>query len=343
MSDESTSDLERIQTAEQKIASLEARLEQISKAAEGYLSAMENLKKETIAEKERLTAEISSGKSELQQAISTELSTSQQTITQNLTQATKKISDEIAAASAKIDAHLDTEKKAHSTAAKAWQESSTNALDEFKAGSQDQLASQEENFSELKAKIESLLPEASAVGVSQAFAKEKRVRYANMAFNLSLSYACIFFIFYIAYFFYQENSEIFLSIFNYATGKSDYPAIAVTFLKLLTLEAPLCWLATFAAKKAHQHQRIYEEYAHKYTAAMTYVGLCKETREHPDIYGQEAVKNLANGFRDAVFRNPSAEIDKKVESGSPLELAETLVKKVGQTAAEAMISKKSQS
>ena len=343
MSDESTSDLERIQTAEQKIASLEARLEQISKAAEGYLSAMESLKKETIAEKERLTAEISSGKSELLQSIDTELSTSKQTITKNFTQATQKFFDEITLTKDRIDAQLADDKNAHTAAIKKWQESTAKAIDEFKALYQDQLAGQEANFTTVKEKVTSLLPEASAIGISQAFAAEKRSRFWGMLGNLILAYLCIFSIFLIVYLYYHENSEIFSSIFDHTTGKSDYQTIAIAFLKLLMLEAPLCWLATFAAKKAHQHQRIYEEYAHKYTAAMTYVGLCKETREHPDIYGQEAVKNLANGFRDAVFRNPSAEIDKKVESGSPLELAETLVKKVGQTAAEAMISKKSQS
>lgn len=328
MRDESTSDLERIQTAEQKIASLEARLEQISKATEGYLSAMENLKKETIAEKERLVKEVSDEKKSLHD---------------ELVKVPGQISHGIATIHPKIDGYLKTVREEHSTAAKEWQESSTNALDEFKAGSQDQLASQKENFSELKAKIESLLPEASAVGISQAFAQEKETRRSSMRVNLIFSYCCIALIFIVAIVYYINNSELFLGIFSHTTGNPDFAAHIIPFLKLLTLEAPLCWLATFAAKKAHQHQRIYEEYAHKYTAAMTYVGLCKETREHPDIYGQEAVKNLANGFRDAVFRNPSAEIDKKVESGSPLELAETLVKKVGQTAAEAMISKKSQS
>ena len=116
----------------------------------------------------------------------------------------------------------------------------------------------------------------------------------------------------------------------------------VTFAKLLTIEAPLCWLATFTAKKAHQHHRVYEEYSHKYTAAMTYAGLCKETRDNPELYGKDSVKNLADGFRDAVYYNPSNEIDKKVELSSPLDIAESLVKSVGQQAAEVIVSKKGQ-
>lgn len=75
---------------------------------------------------------------------------------------------------------------------------------------------------------------------------------------------------------------------------------------------------------------------------MTYAGLCKETRDNPELYGKDSVKNLADGFRDAVYYNPSNEIDKKVELSSPLDIAESLVKSVGQQAAEVIVSKKGQ-
>ena len=163
-----------------------------------------------------------------------------------------------------------------------------------------------------------------------------------MWINLLTSYFCIFAIFLIAIFFCQENKDTLSSIIYARNNASEYFVFFITFAKLLTLEAPFCWLATFMAKKAHQHQRIYEEYAHKYTAAMTYVGLCKETRDYPNLYGKDAISTLTNGFRDAVFFNPSAAIDKKVEMDSPMALVDRLIEKVGQPVAEAIVSSKKQ-
>lgn len=152
----------------------------------------------------------------------------------------------------------------------------------------------------------------------------------------------VYFLFSLLHIYYVDNRSIIDSFFRMPTGEINYFACLVSFVKLLTLEVPLCWLATFAAKKAHQHQRIYEEYAHKYTAAMTYVGLCKETNENLDRYGEDAIKALTNGFRDAVFFNPSAAIDKKVEMDSPMALVDRLIEKVGQPVAEAIVSSKKQ-
>ena len=57
--------------------------------------------------------------------------------------------------------------------------------------------------------------------------------------------------------------------------------------------------------------------------------------------GKDAVKNLNEGFRHAVFRNPSSAIDKKIEDvGTPFELVERLILSVGQPAAEALIKSK---
>lgn len=73
---------------------------------------------------------------------------------------------------------------------------------------------------------------------------------------------------------------------------------------------------------------------------MTYAGLCKEAqRDNPVLYGKDSVKNLADGFRDVIYYNPSND---KVELSSPLDIAESLVKSVGQQAAEVIVSKKGQ-
>lgn len=191
------------------------------------------------------------------------------------------------------------------------------------------------NYNDIKRNIESLLPEASAVGIAKAFADEMKKRKSTATIHLLISYATIAIIVIVASLFYMEGGFL-----NTIFGIKDQLTL-VNFLKLLSLEAPLAFLATLSAKKSHQNQRIYEEYAHKYTAAMTYVGLCKEVREHEEIYGKDAVKNLNEGFRHAVFRNPSSAIDKKIEDvGTPFELVERLILSVGQPAAEALIKSK---
>lgn len=182
------------------------------------------------------------------------------------------------------------------------------------------------NYIDLKNKIESMLPNASAIGVAKAFADEMKKRQLNAVVHLAIFYSAIM--------------AMILTISSFYVNLLGNPQefTFVNFFKLVSFEAPIAFLATFSAKKSHQNKRIYEEYAHKYTVAMTYVGLCKEIRTHEEIYGKEAVKNLNEGFRQAVFRNPSIAIDRKVEDlGTPFELVERLIRSVGQPAAEALI------
>lgn len=243
---------------------------------------------------------------------------------------------------AEANSRFEAAKDKFDTELTTWQKQSSELLQKTEQTFSSQTEKHEKAYTALHEKLSSLLPEASAAGIAAAFAKEKKERKYAMAMHISLSYACIFFIFFIAYIYYIDNENIIASLFRMTTGETNYFACLLSFVKLLTLEAPLCWMATFAAKKAHQHQRIYEEYAHKYTAAMTYVGLCKETNENLDRYGEDAIKALTNGFRDAVFFNPSAAIDKKVEMDSPMALVDRLIEKVGQPVAEAIVSSKKQ-
>lgn len=188
------------------------------------------------------------------------------------------------------------------------------------------------NYIDLKNKIESMLPNASAIGVAKTFADEMKKRQLTAFAHLMVFYWTIIVIAFTILSFYIDGGFL-----NKIVGIDEQFSL-VNFLKILSFEAPLAFLATFSAKRSHQNKRIYEEYAHKYTVAMTYVGLCKEIREHEEIYGKEAVKNLNEGFRHAVFRNPSIAIDRKIEDlGTPFELVERLIRSVGQPAAEALI------
>lgn len=354
MSDDANSALsDELQKTEQKIAELNSQLAKISSTAADLFSEMEKVRAELAKATEDLTTQIAFNNTSSFQKIDTELNQAKQAIITELNQAKQKIDTELnksqktittdlTAAKEKIDAQLAAEKTEHQTEAQEWKKNSNATLRDAVTAFNAQIENQESDYIEVRNKIIALLPEASAVGISKAFADEKKSRQRAMWINLGASYLCIVIIFIIAIMYYEENKEIFSSIIHSTNASHDYFIFFVTFAKLLTIEAPLCWLATFTAKKVHQHHRVYEEYSHKYTAAMTYAGLCKETRDNPELYGKDSVKNLADGFRDAVYYNPSNEIDKKVELSSPLEIAESLVKSVGQQAAEVIVSKKGQ-
>lgn len=332
MSDAPTDLNTQLHAQQERIAALNTQLEQVSEKIESMLAETEKIKNEILQATQNLHDTIHQQQGISLQKIDAELNQAKQQMTNELAEAKKNFSTQLATAKNTFDTEL-TE----------WQTQSSALLHNAEADFSSQKNEQERTYTELHEKITSLLPEASAVGISKAFADEKNARKNVMIWNLGISYACIISIFIVASWYYKSNENIFSAIFSTSTEKTDYFTYVVSFAKLLTLEVPLCWLATFAAKKAHQHQRIYEEYSHKYAAAMTYAGLCKETRDNPELYGKDAVKNLADGFRDAVFFNPSAEIDNKVESDNPLEQASKLLKSVGQPAAEALIGKKSQS
>lgn len=322
----------------EKNAALQAQLDQATAKIAELKAKMEKFEEELLSTTRTVLDEINQQQRKASQQATADYTRTKQQMLDELAESQKKAFSALEEANSRFEAA----KNKFDTELTTWQTQSSELLQNTEQIFSSQADKQEKAYTALHEKLSSLLPEASAVGIAAAFAEEKKDRKHAMAMHISMSYACIFLIFAIAYIYYVDNRSIIDSFFRMSTGEINYFACLVSFVKLLTLEAPLCWLATFAAKKAHQHQRIYEEYAHKYTAAMTYVGLCKETNENLDRYGEDAIKALTNGFRDAVFFNPSAAIDKKVEMDSPMALVDRLIEKVGQPVAEAIVSSKKQ-
>lgn len=322
----------------QKIAALQAQLDQATTKIAELKAEMEKYGEELFHTTQTVLDAINQQQQKASQQAAADYAQAKQSMLEELTAAQKKAFIQLEEANSRFEAA----KNKFDTELTTWQTQSSELLQNTEQIFSSQADKQEKAYTALHEKLSSLLPEASAVGIAAAFAEEKKDRKHAMTMHISMSYACIFLIFFIAYIYYVDNKIIIDSFFRMSTGEINHFACLVSFVKLITLEAPLCWLATFAAKKAHQHQRIYEEYAHKYTTAMTYVGLCKETKDNPDLYGEDAIKALTNGFRDAVFFNPSAAIDKKVEMENPMALVDRLIEKVGQPVAEAIVSSKRQ-
>ena len=319
-------------------AALQAQLDQATAKIAELKAEMEKFEKELFHTTQSVLSAINQQQRKASQQAAADYAQAKQSMLEELTTAQKKAFIQLEEANSRFEAAKNT----FDTELTTWKTQSSELLQNTEQIFSSQADKQEKAYSALHEKLSSLLPEASAVGIATAFAKEKKDREKAMITNLYTSYVCILTIFSIALLYYIDNKNIIASFFRISTGETNYFACLVSFIKLLTLEAPLCWLANFMAKKAHQHQRIYEEYAHKYTAAMTYVGLCKETRDYPNLYGKDAISTLTNGFRDAVFFNPSAAIDKKVEMDSPMALVDRLIEKVGQPVAEAIVSSKKQ-
>lgn len=114
------------------------------------------------------------------------------------------------------------QKKRFDTELETWQKQSSELLQKTEQAFSSQNSKQEQAYTELHEKLSSLLPEASAVGIAAAFADEKKSRQNAMWINLLTSYFCIFAIFLIAIFFYQENKDTLSSIIYARNNASEY-------------------------------------------------------------------------------------------------------------------------
>lgn len=182
-------------------------------------------------------------------------------------------------------------------------------------------------YNDLLQTIKSLLPNATAVGLAKAFADEKK-SHKTLLYGYNFAFVVIiilmvslpfiaFHLGYINYFFDIDGKNI------------DIIPFLLSSLRIIILELPLIWLANIIAKKIQQQQRIHEEYVHKYTVAMTFVGMSKEAKDNEKLFGADHIQELTIGFRDAVYMNPSNTLDKQIKTENPIENLAMIVKALG--------------
>lgn len=291
---------------------------------EKFTNEQENLKEEN----NKIISEISDKFDKLSSSL-------REQIENSLNQMYQKISSEMSLKSTELDNH----KKEVESQVKSFINTRTTNIENILQQFNDQFMSHEEErileYSNLKTQILSLLPQASAVGISKAYSDAKNAHEKSMTWYRR-AYICTIIgmlaLPFIAYhfglitdFFELDNKEIGIQKFIFSA------------IRLAALELPLLWIANLMAKKIQQHQRIHEEYVHKYTAAMTFVGMSKEAKENTKIFGEDHVKKLTEGFRDAVYTNPSKTLDKEVKADSPIEIISSLVKEMGSEAVKTMV------
>lgn len=108
----------------------------------------------------------------------------------------------------------------------------------------------------------------------------------------------------------------------------------ISIVRLAAFELPFIWLAGLSSKRLQQAQRIYEEYAHKYATAMTYVGVKKEAKE---LQPSGGTVNISDEFVLSVFNNPSITLEKEIKTDNPLAHFVFLAEKIGIDTAKSII------
>jgi len=202
----------------------------------------------------------------------------------------------------------------------------TDTIDKFKLKSSDAIKEKSEKFDDIYNKVSSLLPLASVESIACSY-KESTVRHDkdvarwNCFFILSL-----------------------LIIFSIPIMVAEIAGIRIimasaidilnVILHSLPFEAPLIWLAIYAAKQSKKSKRLLEEYYHKYTTSMTFIGMQKNAYEQNAKYKgfsleSDNQKELNRKFISSIFENPSLTLEKQVTADLPIEELLPLIEKVG--------------
>jgi len=176
---------------------------------------------------------------------------------------------------------------------------------------------QNDKYSTLFNKIESLLPGATSAGLASAYKEmkdsfDKPIKHWNWIFVGSV--LLMFFATFISFVHFElmENGGF---VFSFA----DTASIDKTLNNLLykiPLYGPLIWLAIFASKRRSEMQRLQQEYAHKEALAKSYDSY-KTQIEQLDKEDQKLLLKLLDSSIDTIAHNASETLDGKHGDGTP--------------------------
>lgn len=187
-------------------------------------------------------------------------------------------------------------------------------------------------FDAINKQIIGLLPQAAAIGISKSYEEIKKFyistivwyRYAyiaSIAIMLIIPFAAYYWGLLPQFFSEQISAEQFI----------------FSALRLAAIELPVFILVRFFNIKINQHLRMLSEYFHKYTSAMTFVGMSKEAKENTKLFGEDHIKKLTEGFRDMVYYNPSDNLDKININKDPFDILSQIIDKFGADGAKSII------
>ena len=176
----------------------------------------------------------------------------------------------------------------------------------------------EQNYLELKTKIEELLPGAMSAGLAHAF-KEKIDDEKSERFWASV-------IFYLAIIAIIVASIVPVWV-NFETIKSIkeggletvITVVAKLTWAMLPIYAPLIWVVMFTNKKIKLSKKLIEEYAHKKAIAQTFEGLSKQINDVEDNeISQRLATMLLENTLSASADNPAKYVVDFDKSDNPI-------------------------
>ncbi|SGY81448.1 hypothetical protein [Moritella viscosa] len=181
----------------------------------------------------------------------------------------------------------------------------------------DYIKSCSDDYSDVKKKINDLLPAAMTAGLAAAYdkkiemeAKELIRHDTSFRMSIALLVSCSFTPFIIAYFFVDQSTLTFNELINQV--KSFLPFIVPIY-------TPILWLAYSANKKYKLSKRLIEEYTHKGVISKTFEGLSTQVQNMPDSKMAEELRiKLLYNLVDVNSENPGKLISDYNKSDHPL-------------------------
>ena len=181
-----------------------------------------------------------------------------------------------------------------------------------------------------------ILGDASTYVLTTSFKEEKGARFKSLRWTLGAFCTVVFLMLLVPILLFNwGNLQIELWLQN--------PMLFVFSLaKAISLEWPLIWVAGLLSKRMQLQQRVYEEYSYKYAAALSYSALRKDIKamgkDCEGVANSTELKGFTERLAEAIYLNPSAVFDQKIESGSPLDGALKIIDTLGVDRAQQIFS-----
>lgn len=183
--------------------------------------------------------------------------------------------------------------------------------DEGKVQAREEKANKE--IDNLLQRIESLLPGATATGLSESYDKaEKGALHSTWlwigCFILSIISLCG-----VGWFMFYKGLIV-------IDSNMTFSGTIIQLLRILCFEFPFIWLAWASNIKISQYTRLTEEYRHKWATMRIFDGMRSVLKENDSEHALETTDNFYQTLLYSFSENPSGTLDKKYDPDGPFSM-----------------------
>lgn len=189
----------------------------------------------------------------------------------------------------------------------------------------------EDEFIELRNKIENLLPSATSAGLSSAYYEmrnsfSENIKTYNKLFYFALGLWLIVVVGVTWYY-----APIVTPSIDGETAKNTAQQTSITLknhdiwsilewiIARLPFLIPVLWFTIFVSKRRSEAQRLEQEYAHKEALAKSYESYRKQIEQLNEDEQKKLLPILLENMIEAIALNPATTLDKKGKNETPLE------------------------